>query len=179
MKARVFGLLAALTVGVSGAAGQALPVSASPSAEAPSLGKVMTGPSSSVFAISSSGAVTRTSGTAVRITNTGTSVPTVTVTCNIQSGNTCSTGTVRIVVTAASTSRASITSFTASGLKCDGATCQSITGTTGPAPSLDFSVRAPGKQKAVTFTLPMEVTIAATPTTGNAVYRYNVSASVN
>lgn len=170
-------LLVATALPAVAAAATALPVTVP--ANTPDIGKVMSGGGETVFTVSDTGLVTRVSGAAVRVPATGTaSLPTITVTCNVQTGNTCNQGTVTVTVSAVVTPQARITRFKAINIKCDNVTCGG--GTTASAPSLSFSVPAPGKGKTVTFQLPMEVTLGPSlPARGAVTYSYVVNATVN
>lgn len=146
--------LAALTL-ASPAAAQ-ISIGNSP-ASAPALGRVARGTTATVFVINpSTGAVTRVSGNAARVTTGTVTSPTITVTCGI--GGNCKSRNIRVRVTAGASSDATIVSFAVSNLT--GSTY--VTGSPpNEAASLDFQITTPGGNASATFKLGLRVQVAA------------------
>jgi hypothetical protein len=160
-------IVAAATLAASPAAAQ-VAVSRSP-ATAPSLGRVVAGSSTTVFSVSAGGAVTRTSGDAIRLTTAGVTAPTVTVTCMTLVN--CTLRDVRVTVTASGGSGgASITRFRIGTLS--GGTYR----TSAPAEgaSLTFDLRPLGMGGSASFPLGVDVSVTA-GSLGDASYSYSIS----
>lgn len=167
-------LLAAALVALAGAPAAAqIAVSDSPASNASAIGRVVSGTTASVFTVNATtGAVTRVSGTAVRLTSGAATSPTITITCG--DSNACQNRDVRVRVAAAAPTggRASIASFTVAGL----------TGTTynsGSAPAeaaaLDFQLNPIGRNDSVSFRLGLRVNVPATGNTGLTTLNWTVT----
>lgn len=136
----------------------------------PNLGDVSSGDSGdTVFDVSSSGVITKVSGTGSRI-STGTSVATVTITCNNNNGCNSATISVTITATGSQIGRAGVLSdFDVGGGNA------AITNEVIGANSTTFKVGAIGKSNSKTFNIGMQMPIEATGTTGTAQSSYLVS----
>jgi len=151
-----------------------LAVSHSPST-APILGTAIRGTSATTFSVSTGGAVTRTSGDAIRLTGGGVTPPSITISCGLLNlSSLCAARQVRVTIQPASAGVASISRFRVSGLT--GATYKS-----GSAPAenstITFDLNALGLFGTAQFTLGMDVLVAAAAASGAKTFDYTVTAT--
>lgn len=156
-------VLAACLLAAPAHAQLALSTDVVPAADAPALGRVVRGTSTSVFTINAStGAVTRTSGNAVRITTATPVTPTVTIRCT-SLGTNCGSGSRRYTVTVQAATSAgpgvSVTNLTIS--TPSGATV--ISGPTYSSGTLTFVV---GGFSTLSFKIGMSLQLPASGSTG-------------
>lgn len=143
-------------------------------ATGPALGTTVRGSAATTFTISTSGAVTRASGNAIRLNGGSVSAPTVTFNCGLLNlAQLCLTRTARVTIApAASSGPASITRFRISNLS--GGTYR-----TGSAPAeaavLVFDLNPLGLLGSVSFRLGLDVLLAAGANSGAWTYSYTVS----
>mgnify|MGYP001402989072 CR=1 FL=1 len=173
---RLLALLVLLAFGGLVAPGHALAqatVTRSP-ATAPTLGTTIRGTSATTFSISTSGAVTRTSGNAIRLSSSSVTTPTITVNCGLLNlSGLCALRHVRVTITPAPGSGpAAISRLRIGGLS--GATYRS-----GSAPpegsSLSFDLNPIGLLGSATFHLGMDVVLAANASSGTYAFDYVVT----
>lgn len=144
-------------------------------ATAPTLGTTIRGSSATTFSISTSGAVNRTSGNAIRLSNAGVVPPTVTVSCGLLNiSGLCALRHVRITITpVVGSGPAKITRFRMGSLS--GASYRS-----GAAPadgaSISFDIQPLGLFGAATFGLGMDVLLNANAVSGVYGFDYVVTA---
>ena len=141
----------------------ALTTDVTPAADAPALGRVVRGTSASVFAINAAtGAVTRTSGNAVRIATATPVTPTVTIRCT-NAGTNCNSGSRRYTVTVqAATS-------TGAGVGVTNLTITTPTGATvlsGPTYASGTLTFVVGGFSTMTFRIGVSLQVAASGPTG-------------
>lgn len=147
-------------------------VSRSP-AVAPALGTTIRGTSATVFSISTAGAVTRTSGNAIRLSSSSVTPPTITINCGLLNLiGLCALRYMRVTITPVAASPASITKFrvgslTGSGYRTGSAPAEAAT--------LTFDLNPLGLFGTATFVLGMDVTLAANAATGSYTYDYIVT----
>jgi len=168
------GLMAAVAVGLPGAAHAQLAVTHSP-ATAPVMGTAIRGTSATTFSISGGGAVTRTSGDAIRLTSGGVTPPSISISCGLLNlSSLCALRQVRVTIQPASTGVASISKFRVSGLS--GATYK-----TGSPPaeasSITFDLNPLGLFGTAQFTMAMDVLVAANAGSGAKTFDYTVTAT--
>jgi hypothetical protein len=151
---------------------QAQMISLSPSG--PALGSTIRGSAATTFSISTSGVVTRSSGDAIRMSNTAVSTPTVSFNCGLLNlGQLCALRSVRVTIAPASAGApASISRFRIA----------SLSGTTyvsGSPPSegatLVFDLNPLGLLSTVTFKLGMDILLTANAASGPATFSYTVT----
>ncbi|WP_292037332.1 MULTISPECIES: hypothetical protein [unclassified Brevundimonas] len=165
-------LITLLTMAVSGVAHAQATVTRSP-ASAPTLGVTIRGTTPTTFSISSTGAVTRTSGNAIRLTSGSVTTPTLSINCGLLNlSGLCALRYVRITITPVGSSSATITRFRMGTL--NGATYRS-----GSAPAegatLTFDINPLGLLSTATFQLGMDVTLAANAPSGTYGFDYVVT----
>ncbi|GAA0646368.1 hypothetical protein [Brevundimonas lenta] len=143
---------------------------------APVLGVTIRGASATTFSVSTSGAVTRTSGDAIRLTTGSVRAPTISVSCGAKPNtDDCRNSHIRIYIVATSNSGpASITRFRVSSI-----TNGSFDTGSPPAEGsiLAFDINPLGT-KTATFNLGMDVRIVAGATPGPDTFDYYVVAQV-
>jgi hypothetical protein len=173
---RILGLLIAvlLLTGVAPTAAHAqLQVSRSP-ATAPTLGTTIRGTSATTFSITTAGAVTRTSGNAIRLSSASVTTPTITVSCGLLNiSSLCAVRYVRVTITPVTgTGPAQVSRLRVGSLS--GATYRS-----GSAPadggSITFDLNPLGLLGTATFKLGMDVQLAANAASGAYTYDYLVT----
>lgn len=168
--------LAALVAGVmafafASAAQAQVTVSRSP-ATAPVLGNTVRGSTTTVFSISNTGAVTRLSGSAIRLSTASVTVPTITIYCGVLG---CITRRMRVTIAPAGGSgNATITKFRVSSLS--GASYYS--GAPAEASSITFDLNAVGYLNSATFKLAMDTELAAGQASGVETFNYTVTATL-
>ncbi len=143
-------------------------------ASGPVLGRTVRGSSATTFSISTSGAVTRASGDAIRLSSASVTAPTVNFNCGLLNlSQLCLTRPVRVTIAPAGGSgQASITRFRISNLS--GTTYRS--GSAPPEASvLVFELNPLGLVGTVSFKLGMDVLLVAGAASGNGTYSYTVS----
>lgn len=165
-------LITLLAMAVSGVAHAQATVTRSP-ATAPTLGVTIRGTAPTTFSISSTGAVTRTSGNAIRLTSGRVTTPMLSINCGLLNlSGLCALRYVRITITPVGSSSATITRFRTGTL--NGATYRS-----GSAPAegatLTFDINPLGLLSTATFQLGMDVTLAANAPSGTYGFDYVVT----
>lgn len=165
-------LITLLTMMVAGTAHAQATVTRSP-ATAPTLGVTIRGTTPTTFSISSTGAVTRTSGNAIRLTGGSVTTPTLSVNCGLLNlSGLCALRYVRVTITPVGTGFATITRFRIGTLH--GATYRS--GTAPPdGATLTFDINPLGLLSTATFQLGMDVTLAANAPSGTYGFDYVVT----
>jgi len=149
-------------------------VSYSP-AGSPALGRIVRDSGASTFTISTSGTVTRTSGSAIRLSSASVTPPTITISCGfLNLDNFCALRQVRVTVQAVSNSNAQITHFYIGSLAGN-----LLWAGTAPSsgPSMTFDLKPLGLLGTGTFTLGMDVWISGGLTSGSYTFDYIVTAS--
>lgn len=166
---------ALLVVSTAQAAAQ-ITVATSPTSNAPAIGRVADATTDTVFLVNAAtGAVTRVSGNAVRLTTAATTSPTITIGC----GNfaVCNTADVRVRITAGTAvgGRASIASFSVANLT-------DTTYNSGAAPaeaaSLDFQLNPIGANDTDTFKLGLRIRAPTAGATGATTLPYTVTVNL-
>lgn len=169
-------LVAALCAGLmffSAGQAQADPTVTRSPATAPALGTVIRG-SATTFSVSTAGAVTRTSGTAIRLSSSTVTTPTITINCGLLNlSGLCALRYIRVTITPVNGSGpATITRLRVGSMT--GGTYRS-----GSAPaegaSIVFDLNPLGLLTTATFKLGMDVQLAAGATTGNTTFDYHVT----
>jgi hypothetical protein len=142
-------------------------------AAAPNLGKVIRGTSATRFDISPEGAVTQTSGDAIRLGGASVSTPTIRLTCALISlPNLCIVRYIQVTIQpAASSGPASVTMLRTGPIS--GATYRD--GLPAEAAALTFILRPMGVGT-TTFQLGMDVLLAAGAASGTTAFNYTVTA---
>lgn len=140
---------------------------------APSLGTTIRGSSATTFSISNTGAVSRLSGDAIRLSNSSVTVPTVSFNCGLLNlGGLCALRPVRITIAPASTDPVAISKFRVSGLR--GGTYR-----TGAPPAdaqiIVFDLNAIGLLSTVSFNLSMDVVLQGGAASGVHSFPYTVT----
>ena len=170
-------LIALLGFVILAAIGMARPAAAQITVTAPtatpSLGKVIATSGTSTFRIATDGTVTRTSGTAVRLSNAAVSAPTVTLDCGLLNlASLCVLRRVRVtVVPVANSGPAKITELRMGNLS--GVTLYGAAPT--PGATLTFDLNAMGILP-ITFKLGMDVAVQSGSVTGDQTFAYTVNA---
>ncbi|WP_122464521.1 MULTISPECIES: hypothetical protein [Brevundimonas] len=176
---RLIAIIAALVAGLallsvaSASAAQAPTVSRSP-ATSPQLGRVIAGATTTTFSISTAGAVTRTSGDAIRLTNTSVTAPTVTISCGLLNLNSvCALRNIRVTVTATgATGETRIVRLRAGTLT--GSTYRA--GGVREGTTLTFDINPIGILGSASFPLGMDVQVDAGAQPGADSFTYTVTA---
>ncbi|WP_395945797.1 hypothetical protein [Brevundimonas sp.] len=142
-------------------------------ATAPILGATIRGSSATTFSISTSGTVTRTSGNAIRLSSASVTTPTISLNCGVLNlSGLCALRYMRVTITPVSGGQAAITKFRIANLS--GATYR-----TGSAPaeaaSLMFDLNPLGLTATASFTLAMDMTLAANAPSGAYTFDYVVT----
>jgi hypothetical protein len=152
----------------------ASPVQISPaSLIGPDLGKIVQGASVSVFGVDpNSGAVTRVSGTAIRLTSGPSNPPLVTISCTAQS---CKNGGVTVTFAPTGSGRANVTGFTPGAVTGHGLTLVSTTGAGTTHLTMQFASDSTANPSA-SFAVGVSVTVGATGATGLNHYGYVITA---
>lgn len=172
---RVWFAALALLIGATAAPGMAaaqLSVTRSPSL-APLLGDTIRGTAVTTFSVSTTGAVTRTSGNAIRITTGSVRAPTITLGCTSNLNN-CRTRDIRVTILPINSGSATISRLRISALTNGGRF-------DGSAPAeaaiLQFDIKALGA-RTTSFDLGMDVRLAASATPGDHDFDYLVVAEL-
>ncbi len=157
-------------------AGQARAQVARTPATAPILGTTVRGTSATTFSVSTSGVVTRLSGNAIRLSSASVTVPTISVSCGVLNlAGLCALRYLRVTITPVTGGQAAISKFRVANLS--GATYR-----TGSAPaeaaSLTFDLNPLGLTATATFTLAMDMVLAANAPTGAYTFDYVVTISL-
>lgn len=157
---------------LSGASGAQAQVSLSPRT-APSLGTTIRGSSATTFSISNTGAVSRLSGDAIRLSNSSVTVPTISFNCGLLNlGGLCALRPVRITIAPANADPVAISKFRVSGLR--GGTYR--TGAAPPdAQMIVFDLNAIGLLSTVSFNLSMDVVLQGGASSGVHSFPYTVT----
>lgn len=165
---------AVLLFGILGAAPAMAQISISRSpVTSPVIGKVVRGSTATTFAVSSGGVVTRTAGNAIRLTTASITPPTVTISCAVFNFS-CGLYDIRVTVNATGASgEGSITRFRM------GTLTRGAYSTFAPADgaSLTFDLRPVGSGGSASFTLGMDVLLAAGANSGTDTFTYTVTAT--
>lgn len=170
---RLFIVLIAVVLTTLATEAEAQMITFSP-ASGPALGTTIRGGSATTFSISSSGVVTRTSGDAIRLSNSAVTAPTVNFNCGLLNlAQLCLARPVRVTIApAVSSGPASIKRFRISSLR--GTQFRS-----GVAPVessvLVFDLDPLGLLGSVSFRLGMDVLLSAGSASGDWNYAYTVS----
>lgn len=142
-------------------------------ATAPVLGTTIRGSSATTFSITTAGAVSRTSGNAIRLSSSSVTTPTITINCGLLNLNgLCALRYIRVTITPVAASPAQITRLRVG----------SMTGgvyRTGSAPaeasSLVFDLNPLGLFTTATFKLGMDVQLAAGAASGLQTFDYMIT----
>lgn len=173
---RLLALLVLLAFGGLAAPGHALAqatVTRSP-ATAPTLGTTIRGTSATTFSISTSGAVTRVSGNAIRLSSGSVTAPTITVNCGLLNlSGLCALRHVRVTITPAPGSGPAAISRLRVG-SLSGASYRSGSGPV-EGSSLSFDLNPLGLLGSATFRLGMDVVLAANASSGTYGFDYVVT----
>ena len=162
--------LAAIFLMATPAAAQ-ISISRSPPTS-PVIGTVVRGSAATTFSVSTAGMVTRVSGNAIRLSSASITRPTITLTCGTNSN--CVNRDVRVTVTAGGVSGdGSITLFRIGTLT--GATYRTFA--PADAASLTFDLRPLGSGRSATFTLGMNVLLAAAANSATGTFTFTVTAT--
>ena len=144
-------------------------------AGSPALGRLVRDSSASTFTVSTSGAVTRTSGTAIRLSSASVTPPTVNISCGfLNLDNLCALRQVRVTITAVPNANAKITGFHISNL-LGNLLWAGTTPVSGP--SMTFVLKPLGLLGTGTFTLGMDVWISGGLASGQYNFDYVVTAA--
>lgn len=143
---------------------------------APDLGRVVRGNSATTFTIAPSGTVTRASGNSIRVSSASATAPTINISCGLLNLNgLCALRPIRVTIQPVPNASAQITKFTV------GAVAGNILWATGSAPvpgsSVTFDLKPLGLLGTGSFTLGMDVLMAAGLNSGNYRFDYVVTAS--
>lgn len=173
MKRVIAASCAALMLVTAGQA-QADPTVTRSPAVAPTLGTIIRGSSATTFSISAAGAVSRTSGNAIRLTTSSVTTPTVTINCGLLNLNSlCALRYIRVTITPvtgsgpATITRLRVASMTGGTYRTGSAPAEAAT--------LVFDLNPLGLFTTATFKLGMDVQLAAGAATGNTTFDYLVS----
>ena len=169
------GLIALSTVFMAMPAAAQLSVSRSP-AEAPTLGRTIRGQSTTIFSVSSSGAVTRVSGDSIRLSTSSVRTPTITVSCGFNSlSSLCALRPIRVTITpAGGQGPATITRLRVANLR--GATYRS--GSPAEGATVSFDLDPLGLFRDATFDLGMDVRLNGAAPGGEHPFDYLVTAQL-
>lgn len=172
MKRLIAGLCAGLLMVSAGQVSADPTVTRSP-ATAPTLGTTIRGSSASTFSITAAGAVTRTSGNAIRLTTSSVTTPTITINCGLLNlSSLCALRYIRVTISPVSgTGPATITRFRVASLT--GGTYR--TSAPAEASTLTFDINPLGLATTATFKLGMDVQLAANAASGNQTFDYLVT----
>ncbi|MFC7378309.1 hypothetical protein [Brevundimonas sp. GCM10030266] len=170
-------IIAALCAGLmftSAGQAQADPTVTRSPATAPTLGTVIRGSSATTFSVTAAGAVSRTSGNAIRLSSSSVTTPTITINCGLLNlSGLCALRYVRVTITPVTGSGpANITRFRVASMT--GATYRS-----GSAPAegstVTFDLNPLGLLSSASFKLGMDVQLAANAASGNQTFDYLVT----
>ena len=138
----------------------------------PLIGTVVRGNAATTFSVSTAGVVTRVSGDAIRLSSASITRPTITLTCGTNSN--CVSRDLRVTVTAGGASGdGGISLFRIGTLT--GATYR--TAAPANAASLTFDLRPLGSGRSATFTLGMDVLLAAAAISRTNTFTFTVTAT--
>lgn len=152
-----------------------LQVSASP-AVAPGLGTMVRGTTATTFTVSTTGSVTQTSGNGIRISNSGVTAPTVTISCGLLNlSGLCALRQVRVTIQPVTNTNAQITKFYVGTILGNIIMATGVMPT--PASSITFDLKPLGLLGTGSFTLGMDIFTAAGLTSGNYNFDYMVTAA--
>ncbi len=170
-------IIAALCAGLmftSAGQAQADPTVTRSPATAPTLGTVIRGSSATTFSVTAAGAVSRTSGNAIRLSSSSVTTPTITINCGLLNlSGLCALRYVRVTITPVTGSGpANITRFRVASMT--GGTYRS-----GSAPAegstVTFDLNPLGLLSSASFKLGMDVQLAANAASGNQTFDYLVT----
>lgn len=173
MKRFIASVCAGLMLFAAGQA-QADPTVTRSPATAPTLGTTIRGSSATTFSITTAGAVSRTSGNAIRLTTSSVTTPTITINCGLLNLNgLCALRYIRVTITpVAGSGPATITRLRVGSMT--GGVYRS-----GSAPaegsSLTFDLNPLGLFTTATFKLGMDVQLAANAASGNTTFDYLIT----
>lgn len=141
----------------------------------PALGRIVRDSGASTFTISTSGAVTRTSGSAIRLSGASVTPPTITISCGfLNLDGLCALRQVRVTVQAVPNANAKITHFYISSLLGN----LLYAGQTPPSgSSMTFDLKPLGLLGTGSFTLGMDVWISGALASGTYTFDYVVTAT--
>ncbi len=137
----------------------------------PEIGIVMKGSTATTFSVSTAGAVTRVSGDAIRVSSSSIPVPTITLHCGT---NNCKGDEFRITITASGASGDSRISLFRIGT-LSGGRFKSARPADGA--SLTFDLRMDTRKNPMSFTLGMDVLMAAAAQGGIQTFTFTVTAT--
>lgn len=176
MSSRLTSVVAAAALGLAVVTPAQAQLAVTPSpATSPVLGTVIRGTSATTFTISPSGSVTRVSGDAIRLTSTGVTAPTITISCGLLNlSSLCALRQIRVTVHPLPNANASITMFRVNSLSGN-----LLWAGTAPAPaqSLTFDLKPLGLLGTGSFVLGMDVLVAAGVSSGPHTFDYTVTAT--
>lgn len=143
-------------------------------ATAPTLGTTIRGTSATTFSISTAGAVTRTSGDAIRLTSGSVTTPTLSINCGLLNlSGLCALRYIRVTITPVTGSGpATISRLRVGGLS--GATYRAGSAPT-EAASLTFDLNPIGLLSTATLKLGMDVVLSANAASGVYTFDYIVT----
>ena len=168
-------MLLAMIVGLAAAAPAAaqITVQRTPSSVTPNLGTVIRGSAPTTFSISTSGAVTRTSGDAIRLTTGSVTPPTITIICQLDV--TCNLRDMRVTVQIAGSS--GVASISSLRVSSTGGLIYRIAPPTSGI-SITFDTYPIGLNLGAAFVIGMDVLVPASGPTGYGTYTYTVTATL-
>lgn len=173
------GLIAGLCLVAGSATAQTVDVSLSATTNAPSIGRVVRGGSSTVFSYPA-GAMTPTkTGPAIHLAPGLTGMPTVSIGCGFTGSNSggCNNRRIEVKITATAGDSAVISQFRVGTLACPTVCSPAyVGGTPAPGASMTFLISGVGKEETATFPLGMDVTVASSGLTGLRTFAYKVEA---
>lgn len=174
------GLIAGLCLVTGSAAAQTVNVTLSPNTNAPGLGKVVRGGSSTVFIIDAvTGTVTQT-GPAIRLTVGGVNTPEISISCGGSGGGNCNTRKMRVQISGSGSGSAVFAQFSVGPLTCPNP-CNATYdgGAPTPAASLDFRTTPIRNGSTAKFKLGSQVTVASSGATGLQTFTVSVTATLD
>jgi hypothetical protein len=173
MKRLIAGLSAAVLLASAGATRADPTVTRSP-ATAPTLGTVLRGSSTTVFSVSTAGAVTRLSGNAIRLSSSAVTAPTLTISCGLLNLNSlCALRYMRVTITPVTGSGAATITKLRVGQISGGA--YRLGSAPAEAATLSFDLNPIGLFNAVTLKLGMDVQLTPSAVTGVQTFDYLVT----
>lgn len=169
------GLVLGVCVAAGAAHAQTTSVSISPTTNAPALGNVVRGPSSTTFTINpTSGAVSQ-AGPAIRLTSASVSTPTVTIACN---SGLCNSRQIAVTISSIGTNPTLFSRFSVGGLTCAPGCSAAFVGSTSGTPPFTFNISGVGNNKTTTFKLGSDVTVSSVETSGAKSFGIKVDTSL-
>ena len=171
---RLFASLCALLMLAGAGQVQADPTVTRSPATAPTLGTVIRGSSATTFSVTAAGAVTRTSGNAIRLTSSSVTTPTITINCGLLNLNgLCALRYIRVTITPvtgagpATITRLRVGSMTGGSFRNGSAPAEAST--------LTFDLNPLGLLTTATFKLGMDVQLAANAASGQRTFDYLIT----